>query len=56
MGLKGIALGAFAVCFGGLLLFSESGVATGLGIMLIALACAALVSSLRVGRTSQPKG
>jgi hypothetical protein len=32
MGVKGIALGAYALCLGGLFLFSESAVATGFGV------------------------
>ncbi|WP_162524332.1 hypothetical protein [Halobellus captivus] len=56
MGLKGIALGAYALCFGGLLLFSNSGVVTGLGVALITIACTAIVSRLHFRRASPPRG
>ncbi|MGQ4556362.1 hypothetical protein [Halobellus sp. GM3] len=56
MGIKGIVLGAFAVCFGGLLLFSDSFVAAGLGLVLITLVSAAVVSRYELRRASRPRG
>ncbi|WP_336024047.1 hypothetical protein [Halobellus salinisoli] len=56
MGFKGIALGAYALCLGGLLLFSESGVVTGLGVAVITIACAAIVSRVHFRRPSRPRG
>jgi len=56
MGIKGVVLWAFAVCLGGLCLFSESGVTMGLGLALITIASAALVSRVSLGRASPPRG
>jgi len=56
MRVKGIALGAYALCLGGLLLFSDSGVVTGLGVAVITIACAAIVSRIRFRRASRPRG
>ncbi|WP_256288564.1 hypothetical protein [Halobellus inordinatus] len=44
MGIKGVVLGTYALCLGGLLLFSDSGVATGLGVTLVALTGVAVVA------------
>ncbi|MFB6091492.1 MAG: hypothetical protein ABEK02_00605 [Haloquadratum sp.] len=47
MGVKGVVLGAYAFGLGGVLLLSDSGVATGLGVALIGLTLLAAASRHR---------
>ncbi len=49
-GLKEVALAAFTLCVGGLLLYSGTGVGIALGLVLITLTSAAVVS--RYGATT----
>ena len=56
MGLKEIALGAYALGLGGLFLFSESGVTTGFGVVIIAITWIAVFSRYRLKRASQQRG
>ncbi|MFD1685358.1 hypothetical protein [Halobellus litoreus] len=56
MGMKEIALGAYALCLGGLFLFSESGVTTGFGVALIAVTWIAVFSRYRLKRASRQRG
>jgi len=51
--MKGIALGAYAVGLGCLLLLTESGVVAGLGAALIGIAGVAAVAHLRLRRASR---
>ena len=46
MSLKGVALTAYLLFVGGLLLYSETSVVTGLGVVLITLAAVAVVTAL----------
>ena len=46
MSLKGVALTAYLLSVGGLLLYSEASVVMGLGVVLIALAAVAVVTTL----------
>ncbi|MFB6091239.1 MAG: hypothetical protein ABEJ97_09295 [Halobellus sp.] len=56
MGMKGIALGAYAVGLGCALLLAESGVAAGLGATLLVIVGVAAAARLRVRRSSRPRG
>ncbi|SEG01658.1 hypothetical protein [Halobellus limi] len=56
MGLKGIVLGGYALCLGGLFLFSESAVTTGFGVALIAITWIAVFSRYRLKRASRQRG
>ena len=47
MSLKGVALTAYLLSVGGLLLYSETSVVMGLGVVLITLAAVAVVTALR---------
>ncbi|WP_311170363.1 hypothetical protein [Halobellus ordinarius] len=54
-GIKGVVLVAYALAFGGFLLFSDSGVTAALGLTLITIASAAVVTRFGLGRRSQPR-
>jgi hypothetical protein len=47
--LKGVAVTAFTLCLGSLLLFARSGTATALGVALIVIASAAVVTRVSLG-------
>ena len=54
-GLKEAAFAAFTLCVGVLLLYSGSGVGIALGVTLITLASAAVVSRYGLTRASRPR-
>ena len=52
MSLKGVALTTYLLVVGGLLLYSETSVVTGLGVVLITLAAVAVVTALSQRRAA----
>ncbi|WP_313687909.1 hypothetical protein [Halobellus marinus] len=54
-GIKGVVFVAYALAFGGFLLFSDSGVTTALGLTLITIASGAVVARFGLRRPSRPR-
>lgn len=54
-GIKGVVFVAYALAFGGFLLFSDSGVTTALGLTLITIASGAVIARFGLRRPSRPR-